>query len=72
MMRILVVLLLCVASASCAVQRSQIAQEARASMVGMTKEQVGRMPRLHLMPLLRVRTDVHDGLWWNWGSGTGD
>jgi hypothetical protein len=40
MMRILVVLLLCVASASCAVQRSQIAQEARASMVGMTKEQV--------------------------------
>jgi hypothetical protein len=39
-MRILVVLLLCVPSASCAVQRSQVAQEARASMVGMTKEQV--------------------------------
>jgi hypothetical protein len=38
-MRILVVLLSVVLS-GCAIQRSQVAQEARASMVGMTKEQV--------------------------------
>src|SRR5437763_278125 len=39
-MRFLAVPLLGVVLGSCAVQRSQVAQEARATMVGMTKEQV--------------------------------
>ena len=39
-MRVLIVPLLGVVLGSCAVQRAQVAQEARATMVGMTKEQV--------------------------------
>src|SRR5260370_37632528 len=39
-MRILGIVALCVALAGCAIQRAQIAQDARAQMVGMSKEQV--------------------------------
>jgi hypothetical protein len=39
-MRVLGIAVLCTALGGCAIQRSQVAQEARASMVGMTKEQV--------------------------------
>jgi hypothetical protein len=39
-MRFLGIIALGVMLAGCAIQRSQVAQEARASMVGMTKEQV--------------------------------
>ncbi len=39
-MRVLIVPLLGVVLGSCAVQRAQVAQEARATMVGMNKEQV--------------------------------
>lgn len=39
-MRILGICALSVALAGCAIQRSQVAQEAKASLVGMTKEQV--------------------------------
>jgi hypothetical protein len=40
MMRFLAVVTLGALLAGCAIQRSQVAQEAKASMVGMTKEQV--------------------------------
>jgi hypothetical protein len=39
-MRVLGIVALSVMLAGCAIQRSQVAQEAKASMVGMTKEQV--------------------------------
>jgi hypothetical protein len=39
-MRIMGIVALGAALAGCAIQRSQVAQEARASMVGMTKEQI--------------------------------
>jgi hypothetical protein len=39
-MRILGIVALCAALGGCAIQRAQIAQDARAQMVGMSKEQV--------------------------------
>jgi hypothetical protein len=39
-MRILGIVVLCVALGGCAIQRAQVAQDARAQMVGLSKEQV--------------------------------
>ena len=39
-MRVLVIVVLSAALAGCAIQRAQVAQDARAQMVGMSKEQV--------------------------------
>lgn len=65
-MRILGVIPLCVALAGCAFQRAEIAQDARAQMVGMSKEQVLTCMGAPANKAAEGATEV-----WGYSSGNG-
>ena len=64
-MRVLTIAALCVALGGCALQRAEIAQDARAQMVGMSKEQV-------LTCMGAPATKAAEGATEVWGYGSGD
>ena len=65
-MRFLAVVTLGALLAGCAIQRSQVAQEAKASMVGMTKEQVFTCMRPAPTKATEGATEI-----WSYPSGNG-
>jgi len=65
-MRILVIVALGTALAGCAIQRAQIAQDARAQMVGMSKEQVLTCMGVPANKAAEGATEV-----WGYSSGNG-
>jgi hypothetical protein len=65
-MRNLGIVAICVALAGCAIQRAQIAQDARAQMVGMSKEQVLTCMGAPASKAAEGTTEV-----WGYASGNG-
>jgi outer membrane protein assembly factor BamE (lipoprotein component of BamABCDE complex) len=65
-MQVLRVATLCLALAGCAFQRAEIAQDARAQMVGMSKEQVLTCMGAPASKAAEGATEV-----WGYGSGNG-
>jgi hypothetical protein len=65
-MRILGIVALCAALGGCAIQRAQIAQDARAQMVGMSKEQVLTCMGAPANKAAEGATEV-----WGYSSGNG-
>jgi len=65
-MRVLKVAALCLALGGCALQRAEIAQDARAQMVGMSKEQVLACMGAPASKATEGTTDV-----WGYNSGNG-
>ena len=65
-MRVLGIVALAVAVSGCAIQRAQIAQDARAQMIGMTKEQVLACMGPPANKATEGQTEV-----WSYNSGDG-
>src|SRR5690242_13635865 len=65
-MQVLKVGALCLALAGCAIQRAEIARDARAQMIGMSKEQVLTRMGAPASKAAEGATDV-----WGYGSGNG-